>query len=291
MIQVLVLVPSPRKLLLELSRLLQATIDEMIPNLAFCAAVPCDGGTHHNFEPSCIADAHLVVLSGVKGLIERSSKGLEFDAGEGPLSAVEVQQKFQLWLPPSGLRMNGYHVFLSYRWTGVDRQHPGFDEDLTSGIFHKLSMDALLGSAREEVNVFLDKHRLQPARDFQLDFAGALLASSLPVIVMSSAALLKLVSLKADSPIDNLLLEWTLIADLKASGIIRHCLTILFGTHNKLTGSCADVLGDIFKENMTVVLAAVEIDRNYDRARSVLSSVADLDGKVIFDALCFPTLQ
>jgi hypothetical protein len=146
-------------------------------------------------------------------------------------------------------------------------------------------MDALLGSAREEVNVFLDKQRLQPARDFQLDFVGALLASSLPVILMSSAALLKMVSLKTDSPIDNLLLEWALIADLKASGIISHCLTILFGTHNKLAGSCADVLGDIFKENMTAVLAAVKNDLNYDRARSVLASVADLDGKLIFDVL------
>jgi GTPase SAR1 family protein len=285
MIQVLVLVPNPRKLLLELSRLLQATIDEMIPNLAFCAAVSCDGGTNPNFERSCIADAHLAVLSGDKGLIERSSKGLEFDAGEGPLSAVEVQQRFQLWLPPSGLRVNGYHVFLSYRWTGVDKQNPGFDEDLTSGIFQKLSMDALLGSAREEVNVFLDKQRLQPARDFQQDFADALLASSLPVILMSSAALLKMVPLKADSPIDNLLLEWTLIADLQATGSIRHCLIILFGTHNKLAGSCADVLGDIWKQKMTAVLAAVANDQSYDKARSALSSAADLDSKIIFDVL------
>jgi GTPase SAR1 family protein len=285
MIQVLVLVPNPRKLLFELSRLLQATIEEMIPNLAFCSAVFCDGGTNVNFEASCVANAHLAVLSGEKGLIERACNGLTFDAGEGPLSAVEVQHKFQTWLPPSGLRMNGYHAFLSYRWTGIDRQNPGFDEDLTMGIFQKLSMDALLGGAKEEVNVFLDKKRLQFARDFQVDFADALLASSLPVVVMSSAALLKFVPLKSDSPIDNLLLEWALIADLKASGVIRHCLTILFGTHSKLACICSDVLGDIFRQKMTAVLAAVENDQNYDRARNALTFDQNLDSKSIFDVI------
>jgi hypothetical protein len=287
MIQVLVLVSNPRKLLMELSDLLQSTIDEIIPNLAFCAAVLRDGGTNPNHERSCIAGSLLAVLSGDNGLIERCSKGLHFDAGDGPQSAVELQTKFQIWLPPSGLRSSGYDVFLSYRWTGTDRarQNWGFDEELTMGIFQMLSMDALLGPDKVEVNVFLDKQRLQPARDFQSDFADALLSSSLPVIIMSSAALLKMVSLKADSFIDNLLLEWTIIADLKASGVIKHCLVVLFGAHKRLARSCADVLGDIFKQKVTDVLEAVEGDQSYDKARETLSSVADLGSKNIFDVL------
>jgi hypothetical protein len=115
MIQVLVLVSNPRKLYAELSRLLQATIDEIIPNLAFCAAVLCDGGANSNCEPSHIADSHLAVLSGDNGLISCCSKGSHFDAGDGPQSAVEIQTKFQIWLPPCGLRSNGYDAFLSYR--------------------------------------------------------------------------------------------------------------------------------------------------------------------------------
>jgi hypothetical protein len=285
MIQVLVFVSNPRRLLMELTRILQVTINEMIPNLAFCVAVLCDGGSNTNYEPSSLENAHLAVLSGENGLIERCSKGLDFDAGEGPQSAVEIRRKFHIWIPPSGLRMTGYHVFLSYRWTGVDRQHLGFDEDLTMGIFQKLSMDALIGPHKEEVNVFLDKQRLQPARDFQSDFADALLSSSLPVIVMSSAALLKMVSLEASSFIDNLLLEWTIIADLKASGVIKHCLVVLFGAHNKLAGSCADVLGDIFEQKVTHVLEAVEGDQSYDKARRTLFSVPNLDSKTIFELL------
>ena len=112
-----------------------------------------------------------------------------------------------------------------------------------------------------------------------------MLSSSLPVIVMSSAALLKMVSLEASSFIDNLLLEWTIIADLKASGVIKHCLVVLFGAHNKRAGCCADVLGDIFAERVTAVLEAVEDDQNYDDARKTLSTVADLGTKNIFDVL------
>jgi hypothetical protein len=285
MIQILVLVSNPRRLLTELSNLLQSTIDEMIPNLAFCATVFCDGGACSNFEPDRVAAAHFAVLSGNHGLIDSCSKGKDFDTGEGPLSAVEIQRTFQLWLPPSGLRSSGYHVFLSYRWTGIDRQHWGFDEDLSMGIFQKLSMDALLGQEKEEVNVFLDKLRLQPARDFQSDFADALLSSSLPVVLMSSAALVKMAVLKAGSYIDNLLLEWTIIADLKATGVIKHCLVILFGAHNRLAGSCAEVLGDIFKQKMPDVLAAVANDKSYDRVRDALASVADIDCKDIFSVL------
>jgi GTPase SAR1 family protein len=284
-IQILVLVCNPRRLLTELNHLVQSTIDEMIPNLSFCAAVRCDGGMNSNFEPDMIADAHLAVLTGEHGLIECCSKGKDFDAGEGPLSPVEIQRMFQLWLPPSGLLSSGYHVFLSYRWTGIDRQHWGFDEDLSMGIFQKLSMDALVGPEKEEVNVFLDKLRLQPARDFQSDFADALLSSSLPVVLMSSAALLKMAVLSTSSFIDNLLLEWTIIADLKATGVIKHCLVIFFGAHNKLASSCADVLGDIFEQKMPDVLAAVENDKTYDTVRKALAPVADLENKDIFSVL------
>jgi GTPase SAR1 family protein len=283
LIQVLVLVSNPRMLLMELSNLLQETVLEMIPYLSFFAAVLCDGGTNSNFEPSCIADAHLAVLSGDKGLIERCNNNLDFDIGDGPQSAVELRKKFSLWLPPSGLLPSGYHVFLSYRWTGIDRQHWGFDEDLSMGIFQKLSMD--LGPDKEEVTVFCDKQRLQPARDFQSDFTDALLSSKLPVVLMSSAALLKFVPLKADSYVDNLLLEWTIIADLKASGIIKNCLVVFFGAHNKLAGRCAEVLGDIFTQKMPEVLAAVASDRNYESARKALASVVDLDSKDIFSVL------
>jgi GTPase SAR1 family protein len=285
MIQVLVFVPNPRKLLAELSRLLQATIDEMIPNLAFCSAVCSDGGTNSNFDICSLANADLSVLSGHKGVVECVSKGLEFHTGHCVASAVELQRIFCLWLPPSGLRSSGYHAFLSYRWTGIDKQNPGFDEDLTIGIFQRLSMDALLGQSREEVTVFLDKKRLQSARNFQDDFAEALLSSSLPVVFMSTFAILKMVQLKTDSGIDNLLLEWTLIADLLASGVIKHCLVVLFGAHNKLASKCADVLGDIFKQKMPVVLAAVADDPNYDLARKALDSEPLLGDKTILQVL------
>jgi hypothetical protein len=134
-----------------------------------------------------------------------------------------------------------YDVFLSYRWTG------SFDEDLTLGLFKNLSAD-VLGPSGREIKVFLDKRRLQDGRNFQDDFADALLKTSLPVVILSTAALQRMVNLQADSAIDNLLLEWTLIVELLLSKTITYCLPIIIGTYNPSAPSCAAVIEDFFKD-------------------------------------------
>ena len=148
----------------------------------------------------------------------------------------------QRWIPPAGLR-DCYDVFLSYRWTG------SFDEDLTLGLFNNLSED-VFGSSGREINVFLDKRRLQDGRNFQDDFADALLNTAVPVVILSTAALQRMVKLTADSAIDNLLLEWTLIVELLDSKTIEHCLPIIIGTYNPSAPSCAAVIADFFKDEV-----------------------------------------
>jgi len=96
--------------------------------------------------------------------------------------------------------------------------------------------------------VFLDKRRLQDGRNFQDDFADALLKTSMPVVILSTAALQRMVKLNADSAIDNLLLEWTLIVELLDSKTIEHCLPIIIGTYNPSAPSCAAVIADFFKD-------------------------------------------
>jgi hypothetical protein len=134
-----------------------------------------------------------------------------------------------------------YDVFLSYRWTG------SFDEDLTLGLFNNLSED-VFGSSGREINVFLDKRRLQDGRNFQDDFADALLKTAVPVVILSTAALQRMVKLNADSAIDNLLLEWTLIVELLDSRTIEHCLPIIIGTYNPSAPSCTAVIADFFRD-------------------------------------------
>jgi hypothetical protein len=78
--------------------------------------------------------------------------------------------------------------------------------------------------------VFLDRRRLQDGRNFQDDYADALVNTSLPVVILSTAALQRMVKLKADSAIDNLLLEWTIIVELLHSKTIEKCLPIIIRT-------------------------------------------------------------
>ena len=139
-----------------------------------------------------------------------------------------------------GLR-DCYDVFLSYRWTG------SFDEDLTLGLFNNLSED-VFGSSGREINVFLDKRRLQDGRNFQDDFADALLKTAVPVVILSTAALQRMVKLTADSAIDNLLLEWTLIVELLDSNTIAHCLPIFIGTYDPSAPTCSSFISDFFKD-------------------------------------------
>ena len=132
-------------------------------------------------------------------------------------------------------------VVLSYRWTG------SFNEDLTLTLFNNLS-DDVFGSSSREINVFLDKRRLQDGRNFQDDFADALVKASMPVVVLSTASLQRMVYLKADSVIDNLLLEWTLIVELLDSRTITHCLPVVIGTYNPSVPNCSGIIADFFSD-------------------------------------------
>jgi hypothetical protein len=132
-------------------------------------------------------------------------------------------------------------VFLSYRWTG------SFDDDLTLSLFNNLSED-VFGSSSSEINVFLDKRCLQDGRNFLVDFAEALLKTSVPVVILSTASLQRMLNLKADSAIDYLLLEWTLIVELLSSNTITHCLPVIIGTYNPSAPSCSSVIADFFKD-------------------------------------------
>jgi hypothetical protein len=94
----------------------------------------------------------------------------------------------------------------------------------------------------------LDKMRLQDGRNFQEDFADALLVTSLPVVILSTAALQRMLQLKADSAIDNLLLEWTLIVELLHSKTIRFCLPVIIGSYNPSAPKCAEVFSNFFSD-------------------------------------------
>jgi hypothetical protein len=234
--QLLVMVDNPRKLVNELSQLLECVVSEMMPSLGFCAAVLSDGSCSSNFLPSALSSVHFVALNHITHSIS-CNEIVHIDTScRARMSAAEARKVFEKWVPPSTLRPR-YDVFLSYRWTG------SFDEDLTSSLFNNLSED-LVSSSGREIHVFLDKRRLQDGRNFQDDFADALFVTSLPVIILSTAALQRMMLLKADSPIDNLLLEWTLIVELLHTKSINFCLPIIIGSYSPSAKSCAGVFSN-----------------------------------------------
>jgi serine/threonine protein kinase/GTPase SAR1 family protein len=289
MIQVLVLVETPITLLENLTRLLQESISELIPNLAFCTAVPVTGSLG---DSTCLADAHFAVLSGTNGVLECSKHNRDFNAGDGSLlTGAQLRKRFGIWLPPSGLKAR-YHVFLSYRWTGK------IEDDLTLGLFNNLSAD-VLGSGRG-IDVFLDKRRLEDGRNFQDDFADALLNSQFPVVVMSTEALKRMVTLEAKSDIDNLLLEWTLILELLHLKKINMCLPIFIGTYNQSASTCADTISDFFNDKMKLsdgkeyklfeALPGIPVTSIIEKVRSILkqhslSESPQLSGRTVRDVV------
>jgi hypothetical protein len=228
----------------------------MIPNLSFAIAVLADGSTGPNFHSHCVSSERLLVLNGDRGLIKLVSDDQPLPVGESmPLSASDARKRFEPGLPPIGLRSDGYDVFLSYRcappvtytaapWSYLFSRWTGsFEDDLTTGIFNALSCGehGVLGSSGREIRVFLDKQRLQDGRNFQEDFAEALLKTHVPVTIVSTAALARMRSLKPDSAVDNLLLEWTLIVELmdRDTKILWECLPVFVGTFDCTASSCA----------------------------------------------------
>jgi hypothetical protein len=93
-----------------------------------------------------------------------------------------------------------YDVFFSYRWNKFD--------SLLVDRFYELSPFYSINSDKRLLSIFLDKKRLLDGRDFSTDFTSSLLHSRIVTPIISFKALEKMFSLREDSPVDNLLLEW-----------------------------------------------------------------------------------
>lgn len=142
------------------------------------------------------------------------------------------------------------------------------------GIFNALSFGehGVLGSSGREIRVFLDKQRLQDGRNFQQDFADALLKTSVPVIILSTASLQRMQTLTADSAIDNLLLEWTLIVELldRDAHILAECLPIFVGTFDRTASTCSAMITSLFRDNVISSLPDVAVASIIDKVRCIL---------------------
>jgi hypothetical protein len=142
------------------------------------------------------------------------------------MTSVETQKYYEKWIPDKGIREQGFDCFISYRWT--DEKWGGMDTKLVDDIYKKLSPNVVVAENRQ-IHVFLDRHCLEEGRRFDTDFAKTLLKTTLVIPIVSCAALQKMMSLNKDSPIDNLLVEWIIVAELQDLVTLDSCLPVMLG--------------------------------------------------------------
>jgi hypothetical protein len=134
------------------------------------------------------------------------------------------------------------------------------DTDLTDGIYHKsLFTDRLVGE--RQVQVFLDRHRLEDGRRFDKGFVKALLKSTVVVPIVSCAALQKMASLNMDSPIDNLFVEWVIVAELQDIGALEFCIPVMLGNVFETPQNDGKFISDIFTEVIIAKLPEVVVSK------------------------------
>eukprot|EP00300_Choanocystis_sp_HF-7_P021595 c20801_g1_i8.p1 GENE.c20801_g1_i8~~c20801_g1_i8.p1 ORF type:complete len:361 (-),score=107.41 c20801_g1_i8:39-1121(-) len=164
------------------------------------------------------------VVVGLPFVKESAAKNQVLLIGHNPVDWPEVKRRFAAWVPSSGLR-EWYDVFLSYRWpenSAADGNNNSNDKGMTmidDGDFAAKLFDCFqnrsIGNGRRRVEVFLDQKRLQAGRPFDHDFVRALVKSRVAAPIVSWGALMRMATLKRSSPVDNVLLEWTVMVELQ----------------------------------------------------------------------------
>jgi len=115
-----------------------------------------------------------------------------------------------------------YDAFISHRWGR-------FDDKLVSALFDRLTLHTV-GASNRPIFTFLDSVRLQLGKHFQLDFAKALVKSSVIVPFVTRNALERMTVGRHDAnKEDNVLVEWIMSLELaKVKGV--RILPILAGS-------------------------------------------------------------
>eukprot|EP00300_Choanocystis_sp_HF-7_P021591 c20801_g1_i1.p1 GENE.c20801_g1_i1~~c20801_g1_i1.p1 ORF type:complete len:395 (-),score=124.27 c20801_g1_i1:39-1223(-) len=208
-IRVLLKGKNPGPVVERLQELVGEVLRECFTNLEYLLMLPANPPTLP--PPGPDKEKALVVgLPFVEASVETNQPlVIEYDR----LYPAEVKRRFAAWLPSSGLR-DWYDVFLSYRWPDKNASDTMIDDDLAVKLFECFQNHSI-GRDGRRVEVFLDRQRLEAGRPFDRDFVQALIKSRVAVPIVSWGALVRMATLTNDSPVDNLLLEWTVMVELQ----------------------------------------------------------------------------
>jgi hypothetical protein len=215
-IQVDIEAKSPLVVLERLVELTRSVLNECMKSLQFFpallhntnkAALPTENDAHAYFggqESECV----LLPLDVINDVIHsRTAVSRLFEKSD-------LDKRYGCWIRSKKL-LDNYDVFLSYRW---GREHNKHDDLLVKHIFDILAYECVASEGYRQIDVFLDKERLQEGRRFDSDFARALCRSALFMPIVSVEALSRMTIEKhRKAEVDNLLLEWIIALHLWGS--------------------------------------------------------------------------
>eukprot|EP00961_Rhodomonas_salina_P287082 3879141-Rhodomonas_salina.4 len=230
-----------------------------MPGVDCEAAVPSDGGRRKGGYTGFQGSVMLI-----DAMTTADSTGSEMQVDEADslvvMDAPTIRARFDCFLPPKE-ETEGYHMFLSYRWGPEDTV-------LAEGLYSRLSLENLRGqqlqvfrdvyrlqSGRSYRKDFLQVPRSSARLSTALMFVNAsiggkqyasssthlnkprvavareqaMISSAVVVPIISKWAIHHMLGMTADSPVDNVLLEWTLCLELLEQGRVAACFPVLLG--------------------------------------------------------------
>eukprot|EP00300_Choanocystis_sp_HF-7_P017400 c19720_g1_i3.p1 GENE.c19720_g1_i3~~c19720_g1_i3.p1 ORF type:complete len:692 (+),score=157.77 c19720_g1_i3:23-2077(+) len=218
---------NPLLVLERLQQMLGDVLRESCTNLEYRILLP----TKDRNDTEVFAHLHTVVQT----VLQKGSMWL----GADQLSHVRLQSRFESWLPASGIR-DWYDVFVSYRWIEPDSTFATKIFDC----FRHLSFEG------RRIEVFLDQKRLLEGRPLGEQLIAALLTSRVSVPIVSWQALERMALLTSQSPVDYVLMEWTVMVELHELGLPLLIQPIFLGQVSEHPGTNVQI-GDFFTEFVT----------------------------------------
>ena len=104
--------------------------------------------------------------------------------GAQTLSSADLKSMYPEWFS-ANVALSRYDVFLSYRWSK-------FDSAFVQILFDRLTLYTVDSKAKRCIDTFLDEKRLRKGRNFQEEFANALISTRIVAPLISQNSLTRL---------------------------------------------------------------------------------------------------
>ena len=207
---------------------------------------------------------HLLPLDNIRESVKNEEPLL--NEGTCLVSLHDILRDFDCWLNLSNKAREWYDIFLSYCWGA-------FDSDIVTQVFDAMTNYAV-GTENRRIHVFLDKRRLQKGKEFDREFAKALVNSSVVIPIVSEDALYRMSHEFNPASCDNVLLEWMTTLELMHSqsgkSKVQLACPIMIG-HIEQTADMYDgIIEDLFKSENYLNLPSVVPSKTIEVAKALL---------------------